>query len=102
MAGVAPGPHGKPVAYVHGTVLRFEPPKLHHGDNGAANPHVLHGRAVVTFQTVSRGKTPELAEIRNLIISVKGIVPWSAKSKPKEGPFGPRWEERLTRLHLPV
>jgi uncharacterized protein YndB with AHSA1/START domain len=28
MAWVGPGPDGKPVAYVHGKVLRFEPPKL--------------------------------------------------------------------------
>ena len=28
MAWVGPGPDGKPVAYVHGKVLQFEPPKL--------------------------------------------------------------------------
>jgi uncharacterized protein YndB with AHSA1/START domain len=28
MAWVGPGPDGKPVQYVHGTVLRFEPPKV--------------------------------------------------------------------------
>jgi len=28
MAWVGPGPDGKQVAYVHGKVLRFEPPKL--------------------------------------------------------------------------
>lgn len=28
MAWVGPGPDGKPVAYAHGKVLRFEPPKL--------------------------------------------------------------------------
>src|SRR5271156_5447321 len=27
MAWVGPGPDGKPMKYVHGTVLRFEPPK---------------------------------------------------------------------------
>jgi len=28
MAWVGPGPDGKPMKYVHGTVLRFDPPKL--------------------------------------------------------------------------
>jgi uncharacterized protein YndB with AHSA1/START domain len=28
MAWVGPGPDGKPTQYVHGTVLRFEPPKV--------------------------------------------------------------------------
>jgi uncharacterized protein YndB with AHSA1/START domain len=28
MAWVAPGPDGKPMKYVHGEVLRFEPPKV--------------------------------------------------------------------------
>jgi uncharacterized protein YndB with AHSA1/START domain len=28
MAWVGPGPDGKPMKYVHGTVLRFDPPKM--------------------------------------------------------------------------